>query len=567
MIEFGVKATSAAATDTLITPKWLAEFNQDIKHLQAMIKHYSELKAKESNISQSDHNGLNKNQQSDYTSLNKQQSDNTVLSKQQKDYSDLDKNSGNYTGVKLCEDKTQNVSSNVFDNYTDQTNINEVGASVCLDDATLRFKSSDNSSQTNISQSVCADITIHRHNSITNNNNNNNNDKASIRQGGSECVCVDSTITNDNSDTSDQTLLLESGMMKRVLSTQTSLYDSGFEDSLTHLHDRTHTSLTYEEEEEKQNVTEFMLSSTSIVHDPCSESLTPNNKMSLTQDTPSIIKTSSSPSKEDDSSLTTPPRSEEYCSIQSIASRDSGFCTTDDVPSDFLGDEETSGHKSLLEELDSVCGDHYNLSSPSSPANRVPVGAVRKDTGVEGDVSPVWYTRFSFGEYQHQQMFPDTLCLSLGRSLGDLSSITVDSSTSGPNTDYFGADINCDEVSRRDRKRRLGIFGGNQEHTFYGTQSRGVLEAREMVHDYYKITERLHALRTDLVSLTQEVRDSREELRNLECRTSQLMTSASTCRVKLGQLYAMRTLEERLQEEWWAAYNPDTLPLNENYIV
>ncbi|KAK4312750.1 hypothetical protein Pmani_015839 [Petrolisthes manimaculis] len=320
----------------------------------------------------------------------------------------------------------------------------------------------------------------------------------------------------------------ETEKMKRVsLYTQSSLYDSGFEDSLSHLQERPHTSLTLEEGD-TTTVTEFLLSSSSTVHDPSEPLQTPDNHTSHgPEEMQCIDKTSSSPSKERPHdpliSLTTlpPPRSEDYCSIQSIASRDSGFCATDDVPSDFLGEEETAGHKSLLEELESVCGDphqhhhhcnNHNLnlssSSQSSPTR----------------------CRFSFGEYhnrQQQQLHPfqDTHSLALSGSLGDLSSITVDSNTSGPNTDYLGVDDNCKDVSsRRDhhRRRKLGLFGANTLHTLYGggARSRCVLEAKEMMHDYNRISERLHHLRTDLTTLTREVRESREELRNLECRAS-----------------------------------------------
>ncbi|KAK3875815.1 hypothetical protein Pcinc_019329 [Petrolisthes cinctipes] len=607
MIEFGCKATSASATDTLITSKWLGEFNQEIKNLQAMIKRHSSFKTKDNNY-QSDITGPSKHQSDDnvtpltkHLDQNKHQSDNTLQNKQQqqfllrKDFTDLNKiQSDCYTGLEIYDNKLHDnhtdLVTDVHNSSIDQTSINEGGASVLLNSTTTtprRIKG--NSDQTSIDQSsasVCVDSKLPR-------NNTNRSDKARIMQGDGVggCVCVVNTIPRNftrNSDTSDHTMPRQTEKMKRVsLSTQSSLYDSGFEDSLSHLQERPHTSLTLEEGDTTTG-TEFLLSSSSTVHDPSEPLKTPDNTSHGPEEIHSINKTSSSPSKErrhDPLSLTTipPPRSEDYCSIQSIASRDSGFCATDDVPSDFLGEDETAGHKSLLEELESVCGDHHqcnnhNLSSSSqsSPTRHrlLPGG---DGTGEEREVSPVWYTRFSFGEYhnhQQQQLHPfqDTHTLALGGSLGDLSSITVDSNISGPNTDYLGVDDNCKDVSgRRDhyRRRKLGLFGASTLHTLYGcgARSRCVLEAKEMMHDYNKISERLNHLRTDLTTLTREVRESREELRNLECRASQLVTSASASRVKLSQLNAMRTLEERLQEEWWAAYNPDTLPLHENYIV
>lgn len=81
------------------------------------------------------------------------------------------------------------------------------------------------------------------------------------------------------------------------------------------------------------------------------------------------------------------------------------------------------------------------------------------------------------------------------------------------------------------------------------------------------LNKRVEDLRSGLDSLFGEVNESKHEFLSLERRTTQLLASTVSSRHRLARVRALTLLEDRLQEEWWEAYDPGSVPFHENYIV
>lgn len=81
------------------------------------------------------------------------------------------------------------------------------------------------------------------------------------------------------------------------------------------------------------------------------------------------------------------------------------------------------------------------------------------------------------------------------------------------------------------------------------------------------INKRVEDLRSGLDDLYGEVNKSKHEFMSLERRAKQLLASTVTSRQRLAHVRVLALLEDRLQEEWWAAYDPGSVPFHENYIV
>ncbi|XP_071549511.1 uncharacterized protein [Panulirus ornatus] len=268
------------------------------------------------------------------------------------------------------------------------------------------------------------------------------------------------------------------------------------------------------------------------------------------------------------------PQSEACYSMLSFASRDSGVYASDDV-TEFL--PEASGERSFFDELGDVFGSHETPPETcAAAAKREPVGAAASSGAEAGNKYPVWFQRFS--EDDDLTVHLRSLNWDSGLCLGKTSTQSVGGEveteeTPGCPEDTEDCESGVEEVSetvqRRQRLRNLwSVCDRLEALSLHGRlASGGVTEVMQLVESFSRIDDRLQVLRYGLNSLTLQAHENRNDLRSLEDRASHLLTTTATSRRHMAHLYALQKLEDRLQEEWWAAYNPNTVVLHENYIV
>lgn len=265
------------------------------------------------------------------------------------------------------------------------------------------------------------------------------------------------------------------------------------------------------------------------------------------------------------------PQSEACYSMQSFASRDSGVYASDDV-TEFL--PEAAADHSFFDELEVMFGGHDLPSDTCAAAKRQPVAATAGNGADAGNKYPVWFQRFSEDDDLTVQL--GSLNWDSGVCLGESS---TQSTSSEAEIDVLGSPEEIDicesgvedlrDLQRRQRLRNLwSVCDRLEALSLHGRlSSGGVAEVMQLVEAFSRIDDRLQVLRYGLHSLTLQAHDNRKDLRSLEDRASHLLTSTATSRRHMVHLCALQKLEDRLQEEWWAAYNPNTVLLHENYIV
>lgn len=98
-------------------------------------------------------------------------------------------------------------------------------------------------------------------------------------------------------------------------------------------------------------------------------------------------------------------------------------------------------------------------------------------------------------------------------------------------------------------------------------QTQRISAMAKFSQSFQGLSKRVEDLRSGLDSLSGEVNKSKHEFMSLERRATQLLASTVSSRHRLARVRALTLLEDRLQEEWWAAYDPGSVPFHENYIV
>ncbi|XP_045110723.1 uncharacterized protein LOC123504336 isoform X1 [Portunus trituberculatus] len=258
---------------------------------------------------------------------------------------------------------------------------------------------------------------------------------------------------------------------------------------------------------------------------------------------------------------------DEYSSMQSDISRDSGIYSTDD--SSLVS--EASGDKSLLQELGDVLGDQDVSLEACIHCGSLPIEDIIT-ASKENASRPVWLARFSstndlsteWGSQewevgQSPEMSPLRCLTPMERrnhcALEDSDSHDTPPASAGDVEEGLKVNqcMNCEKL--------------NEESPLNISPSQHVSELAKFTHSFQVLSMRLEDLRLGMECLAGEVNESKSDFISLEKRAGQVMTSTANSRQQLTRVRALQLLEDRLQEEWWAAYDPTSVSCHENYIV
>lgn len=261
------------------------------------------------------------------------------------------------------------------------------------------------------------------------------------------------------------------------------------------------------------------------------------------------------------------PQSEACYSILSCASGDSGVYGSDDVP-------EVPSERSLLEELEEIFNTG-ELTSEKCSAHMVESEetATLSDDETENRC-PIWFQKFSGNCSLNMPL--SSLARDFSTSRSEASAYSMNNKVRYEFTpsiqDTEGSEDSCfKELSdNRQQQQLVNLMTACdrlETLSLRGSSVGAVAEVTKLAKSFSKISHRLQDLRCGLQDLFSQAHENKNDFSNLEGRASHLLTSTLSSRRHLAQVYALQKLEDRLQEEWWTAYNPDTLPLHENYIV
>ena len=258
---------------------------------------------------------------------------------------------------------------------------------------------------------------------------------------------------------------------------------------------------------------------------------------------------------------------DEYTSMQSDISRDSGIFSTDDASVV----SENPGDKSLLQEIGDVLGDHNLSLEPCIHCSSLPIEDVIP-ASKENASCPVWLTRFSstndlsVGSWESQkwevehslQNYPINYISPVMRRK---TCVSEDSDSHVTPPAIVSNKEGCEE------KQYMLCEKQNEESLLRHPPLQQISELAKLTNSFEGLSTRVEDLRSGLECLAGEVNESKRDFINMEERTAQLLASTVTSRHRLTRVRALQLLEDRLQEEWWTAYDPSSVSFHENYIV
>lgn len=254
---------------------------------------------------------------------------------------------------------------------------------------------------------------------------------------------------------------------------------------------------------------------------------------------------------------------DDYSSMQSDISRDSGIFSTDDAS--FVS--EVPGDKSLLQEIGDVLGDQDVSLEPCIQCGSLPLNEIMPSSK-ENANCPVWMMRFSSSndlstEWESQEW-------KLGHSpFSCISPVTRRKSCASEGSDSHvtpPATVSHQEEGVK-VKQCMTCEKLNEESPLNHRALQEISELAKFTHSFQGLSTRVEDLRSDLECLAGEVNESKRDFISLEEQTTQLLASTVTSRHRLTRVKGLQLLEDRLQEEWWAAYDPNSVSFHENYIV
>lgn len=253
---------------------------------------------------------------------------------------------------------------------------------------------------------------------------------------------------------------------------------------------------------------------------------------------------------------------DEYSSMQSDISRDSGIFSTDDASIV----SEVPGDKSLLQEIGEVLGDQDVSLEQCIHCGSLPLRGITP-ASKENASCPVWMTRFSSSndlsaEYESQEWELEHSPFSC------ISPVTRRKSCTSEDSDghVTSPPIEC-EKEKLSVSQCMTCEKLNEESPLNQLALQESSELAKFTQSFQALSARVEDLRSNLECLAGEVNESKRDFINLEKRTTQLFASTVTSRHRLANVRGLQLLEDRLQEEWWAAYDPNSISINENYIV
>ncbi|KAG0707421.1 hypothetical protein GWK47_000206 [Chionoecetes opilio] len=259
---------------------------------------------------------------------------------------------------------------------------------------------------------------------------------------------------------------------------------------------------------------------------------------------------------------------DEYSSMQSDISRDSGVFTTDDTSLI----SEVPGDKSLLEEMRDVLGDQDVSLEPSIHCGSLPLEETVLASKENGDC-PVWLSRFSSSndlspEWGSQETCPFTCISPVTRR----KNCTLEDS--GSHSPFEESDSHVTPPAAVSRKEEEGFKARQykacktrKESLSSHSRLQQISELAELTNFFEGLSARVGQLRSGMKCLAGEVKETKRDLINLDERATQLLASTVSSRHRMTRIHALQVLDDRLQEEWWAAYDPNTVSSQDNYIV
>lgn len=257
---------------------------------------------------------------------------------------------------------------------------------------------------------------------------------------------------------------------------------------------------------------------------------------------------------------------DEYSSMQSDISRDSGIYSIDD-PSIV---SEASGDKSLLQELGDALGDQDVSLEPCIHCGSLPIEDIIA-ASKENTSRPVWLARFSSSNDLSTEWGSQEWEVGQSPNMSPLRCITpmerrehcaLEDSGSHGTPASVGDEEEGLKVNQCMNCEKL-----NEESPLNHSPSQHVSELAKFTHSFQVLSMRIEDLRSGLECLAGEVNESKSDFINLERRASQVLASTANSRQHLTRVRALQLLEDRLQDEWWAAYDPTSVSCHGNYIV
>lgn len=258
---------------------------------------------------------------------------------------------------------------------------------------------------------------------------------------------------------------------------------------------------------------------------------------------------------------------DEYSSMQSDISRDSGIYSTDD--SSIVS--EASGDKSLLQELGDVLGDQDVSLESCIHCGSVPIEDIITASKTNA-IRPVWLARFSSSNDLSAEWGSQEWEVGHSPDMSPLRCVTPmerrkhcaleDSGNHGTPPASVGDVEETLKVTQCMNCEKL-----NEESPLNHSPSQHVSELAKFTHSFQVLSMRVEDLRSGLECLVGEVNESKSDFLNLEKRATQVLASTTNSRQHLTRVRALQLLEDRLQDEWWAAYDPSSVSCHENYIV
>ena len=258
---------------------------------------------------------------------------------------------------------------------------------------------------------------------------------------------------------------------------------------------------------------------------------------------------------------------DEYSSMQSDISRDSGIYSTDD--SSLIS--EASEDKSLLQELGDVLGDQDVSLESCIQCGSLPIEDIIAASKKSAS-RPVWLARFSSSNDLSTEWGSQEWEAGQSREISPLRCITPIEGTEHCALEDSGSH-GTPPASVGDAEKGLKINQCmnceklKEESPLNHSPSQHVSELAKFTHSFQVLSMRLEDLRSGLECLAGEVNESKSDFINLEKRAGQVLTSTVISRQHLTRVRALQMLDDRLQEEWWAAYDPNSVSCHENYIV
>ncbi|XP_069177883.1 uncharacterized protein [Procambarus clarkii] len=265
------------------------------------------------------------------------------------------------------------------------------------------------------------------------------------------------------------------------------------------------------------------------------------------------------------------PQSEACYSMTSCTSRDSGVYVSDDVSE---CQPEAQPEKSLLQELEEIFNNRVTQPDRclTHKAEFEAVAAISDEE--TRNKCPIWFQKFSGDGSLGLRLSP--LAWDPGTIRDEVSAQSinreVENESVSSTEDTVSEEAGVDKISENTKQERqlanlLTTCDRLEALSLRSSSVGAVAEVIKLAKSFSKINDRLQNLRFSLQGLSLQAHENKHDLSNLEVRASGLLSSTSASRRHLTQAWALQRLEDRLQEEWWAAYDPNALNLHENYIV